>query len=172
MELALPASFVDCSNFRQVPDNQEVWADMDTNRSCILEILELTPGAGAAAAEYHFKEIGRVNGCSEEELKVVEVRCLDAAELPAFAAAEFRVLLRGEQLASKFNEKAKNVVQIEILLIRLAAPASADLLLSLNSPIAADPKSSDAAFVTGTESYFADMARSLVLKDPSLFVPM
>ena len=39
-QIDLPDGFVDVSDFRQVPDHQEVWAEAKTDRSAIIEILE------------------------------------------------------------------------------------------------------------------------------------
>lgn len=39
MSAAIPARFVDASRFREVPDNQEVLVDPDTDQSIIVEIL-------------------------------------------------------------------------------------------------------------------------------------
>ena len=36
----LPTRMVDVSDFRPVPDNQEVWTDADRDESIILELLE------------------------------------------------------------------------------------------------------------------------------------
>eukprot|EP01061_Rhynchopus_euleeides_P026097 TRINITY_DN42756_c0_g1_i1.p2 TRINITY_DN42756_c0_g1~~TRINITY_DN42756_c0_g1_i1.p2 ORF type:complete len:200 (+),score=84.99 TRINITY_DN42756_c0_g1_i1:77-601(+) len=173
MEMQVPGAFIDVSDLRQVPDNQEVWADMTTSQTAVLEILELVPGQeGQAAADFHFRELGVANGCAPDEVRVLEVREMSAAELPHFQDAVSRHYLRGEQIAGKFNEKSKNVVNIDLLLIRLAAPASADLLLTLNTPTQVNPSSSEAQFSTATESPFPAMAKSLKINDPSLFVPM
>ena len=37
----IPSTFIDCSDFRQIPENQEVFVDSSTtDRSLIIEILE------------------------------------------------------------------------------------------------------------------------------------
>ncbi|KAJ3081570.1 hypothetical protein HK102_002265, partial [Quaeritorhiza haematococci] len=38
---ALPDSFIDISTFREVPDNQEVFVDRDTDQSIVIELLQL-----------------------------------------------------------------------------------------------------------------------------------
>jgi hypothetical protein len=37
----LPARYVDVSDFRPVPDNQEVWTDADKDESVIVEIVRV-----------------------------------------------------------------------------------------------------------------------------------
>ena len=49
---ALPASWLDCSDARPVPDHQEVWLERDGKcRSLIIEILELAEEATDDARE-------------------------------------------------------------------------------------------------------------------------
>lgn len=36
----IPSSFMDASQFRQIPDNQEVFVDTKTQQSMIVELLE------------------------------------------------------------------------------------------------------------------------------------
>jgi flavin-dependent dehydrogenase len=45
------------SNFRQIPDNQEVYLDADGFSSVVVEILERVEKPDAEALEYHFKDL-------------------------------------------------------------------------------------------------------------------
>jgi flavin-dependent dehydrogenase len=45
------------SNFRQVPDNQEVYLDADGFSSVVVEILERVEKPDPEALEYHFKDL-------------------------------------------------------------------------------------------------------------------
>jgi flavin-dependent dehydrogenase len=45
------------SNFRQIPDNQEVYLDADGFSSIVVEILERVEKPDAEALEYHFKDL-------------------------------------------------------------------------------------------------------------------
>ncbi|KAJ9451525.1 putative ran guanine nucleotide release factor [Diplonema papillatum] len=92
MEMSIPASFVDTSVFRQLPDHQEVWADMDTNRSIILEILEPVEQSHEESARYHFNELAKANGCTPADARVLECGRLD---LPNFSttADTIRILV-------------------------------------------------------------------------------
>ena len=80
--VALPASFVDVSQLRQVPDHQEVWADAASGASAVVEIVEAQGDvADAAAARYFWEDLAEANGAQGErgwrELPA------DAALLPA-----------------------------------------------------------------------------------------
>ena len=172
MEMAVPTTFVDSSQFRQIPDHQEVWVDMDSSQSVILEILEHVEQEGEAAIRYHFEEVGKANGCGAEEMRVTEVRALRESDLPKFNGRGITGhCLRGEQIAGKFNEEKKNIVYIEMALVRLPAPASADLLLSLNTPTLCAPGSSESEFAKATHSYFPQISASLGVNNWGLFCP-
>jgi hypothetical protein len=44
MSARLPDRYVDVSDFRPVPDNQEMWTDASRDESVIVEILERVDG--------------------------------------------------------------------------------------------------------------------------------
>ena len=173
MQMALPKNFFDTSQVRQVPDNQEVWVDGDTNQSVILEILEVLPDKiGEELVKYHFEELGLANKCGKEDLRILGTKELSPGELKNFEGMVATAYsLSGDQFAQKFNETtSKNVVNIQMCIIRLAPPMNADLLLSINTPVRVDPKSSDANLAKATDSYFSEIVSSLKLNDPGLFV--
>lgn len=41
LTVSVPESYVDASNFRQIPDNQEVFVSENSDNSFIIEILEM-----------------------------------------------------------------------------------------------------------------------------------
>jgi len=41
MSVVIPQRFYDCSNLREIPDNQEVFSDAITDQSIIIELLSL-----------------------------------------------------------------------------------------------------------------------------------
>jgi len=51
------ANTIFSSNFRQVPDNQEVYLDADGFSSVVVEILERVEKPDPEALEYHFKDL-------------------------------------------------------------------------------------------------------------------
>jgi hypothetical protein len=54
---------VDVSQFRHIPDTQEVFADVDTDQSFIVELLDLEEGEpDASGATFHFNSIAHDNG--------------------------------------------------------------------------------------------------------------
>lgn len=72
------------SDFRQVPDNQEVFSDPARDQSVIIELLQYEPTIGDdQIAQYHFKEIAAANGCPASE--VVSVQPFSAQDAPHFS---------------------------------------------------------------------------------------
>lgn len=57
--------FDDMSNLRQVPDNQEVFSDVDNGCAVIVELLARNEDVPCEElASYHFAELARANGCT------------------------------------------------------------------------------------------------------------
>lgn len=38
---SIPSTFIDASTLREIPDNQEVFVDTDTDQSIIIELLQM-----------------------------------------------------------------------------------------------------------------------------------
>eukprot|EP00037_Helgoeca_nana_P000073 m.20034 g.20034 ORF g.20034 m.20034 type:complete len:207 (-) comp10103_c1_seq1:9-629(-) len=138
--------FVDVSQFRQVPDNQEVFADALTDQSVIVEVLELEAGQpDDTAAEFHFGSIAHDNDATEHSLE----QTLAAEDLnPEYNGT--RSSCFGMQKVAKFNElekfgeEAGNQVRVYVSTFRLK-DVTTDLVLSFNSPVQISDKSSSAS---------------------------
>jgi hypothetical protein len=154
----LPSRYVDVSDFRPIPDNQEVWADASRDESVVVEILERQPEAGASggrcAAEWFFRDL-----CVEVDARV---ETGDAAVLRAYplddpaALAGLRVDERattgavsasacvGRQSVAKSRDAARNDVEVALVCIRLDAHRT-DVLVTVNRALAIAPGSSAVA---------------------------
>jgi hypothetical protein len=135
LELALPARLVDVSDFRPVPDAQEVWADGDVDQSLVVEALELAAGVpDAEAAAFYFADLATANGAAHAAASAAEL--LHPGALPGVPPARVRAagLLVGEQAVAKSRDAALNKVQVCLLVLRLPDFAT-DLLLTLNTPV-------------------------------------
>ncbi|KAJ1949004.1 hypothetical protein FBU59_001339 [Linderina macrospora] len=157
---------VDISDFRQVPDNQEVFADT-TDRSLIIEILESTPHTNLqSAAEFHFSEIVEANDASSSEV-------LQTKELSGTTC-----MVVGKQTVGKFNEAGKgmeNAVYVAVALVRVAEH-SADILITLNVPYMIAPGSSSGSQavvepvdVTVVASEFEQLVETFTITDLGIF---
>jgi hypothetical protein len=72
------------SDFRQVPDNQEVFSDPARDQSVIIELLQYEPTiSDDQIAQYHFKEIAAANACPVSE--IVSVQPLPPQDAPHFS---------------------------------------------------------------------------------------
>lgn len=81
-------------------------------------------------------------------------------------------LLSGAQLISKFNEEAKNTVNIHLCLFRLPQYTT-DILVTFNDPVSINPLSSSAvenvAGIPWTLQDFKCVLQSFCLLDPGVF---
>lgn len=172
----VPESFKDVSTFRQVPDNQEVFANAATDQCVIVELLQYEELIqDAQSARYFFNEIAQSNGCGPDEVTVLLEETLNA-EYTKINVPHATQIIVGDQCVAKFKEgdHAKNVVRVYLGNIRLPT-VSTDVLLSVSTPIRINPASSSReAFQfqqdQETASFiFKQALHSLTIKDWSLF---
>ncbi|KAJ2772172.1 hypothetical protein IWQ56_001498 [Coemansia nantahalensis] len=166
--MALPAGMVDVSDFREVPSHQEVFTD-DHDCSVIVEVLEAVEEQKHDALRYHFGQVADLNDAESAQQSRVEDIRLDAA-------GEAYVLV-GQQDVAKFNEEAANRVCVLMALLRVP-DHGADVLVTMNCPLAIDPKSSSSRSVPAGElqtnvdvlfARFKEMVRTLRIVDTGLF---
>ncbi|XP_056603187.1 ran guanine nucleotide release factor [Triplophysa dalaica] len=143
--VVIPPNAQDISELRQIPDNQEVFANSQTDQSIVIELLEYQSQVqDAEAARYHFDDVAATNGAVESgswEIRGVEQLSQSQLSLQECSSAW---LLSGAQLVSKFNEQAKNTVNIHLCLFRLPQ-FTTDILVTFNDPVCINPLSSSAA---------------------------
>ncbi|KAM7540960.1 hypothetical protein Aperf_G00000035759 [Anoplocephala perfoliata] len=162
LQICLPSPVIDASNFRQVPDNQEVFVNPTNNQSIIVDILEAVPEADLTeAVKLHFQEIADCNSAIESTVDSIEVQ-----NIPDSPPA---VLLRGRQKTAKFNNQEADIVAISVMLYRFAQ-FSSDILVCFNDPILCQDQAGD----TSSDSRWLENAvivclSSLKLLDPFIF---
>ncbi|XP_076867375.1 ran guanine nucleotide release factor [Brachyhypopomus gauderio] len=175
LSAVIPTKAADISELREIPDNQEVFAHTQTDQSIIIELLEhQNQVEDSQAARYHFEDLagsnkasatGSWNVCGVEQLLQSQL------SLPECGSAW---LLSGAQLVSKFNEEAKNTVNIHLGLFRLPQ-YSTDILVTFNDPVSISHLSSSSCAVSGTAvavwtlQDFRTLLQSLRLLDPGVF---
>jgi hypothetical protein len=118
---------------REVPDHQEVFADVKTDQSVIVELVNMAGVADDEAAVFHFRELASDNDALNEAV-VVNVERIGQDNLPNFAAGTVCHAVQGQQRVAKFNERtsAKNLVNIYFAVIRLPHKQVCTLSLSLS----------------------------------------
>ncbi|WFD04126.1 hypothetical protein MOBT1_002829 [Malassezia obtusa] len=160
--LALEGDFMDASDFRQVPDNQEVLLSGSTNVSIILEVLQqVADGTDAPAMDqavrFHFDSLAHDNDATDMQIDWVDAATSSAAD----GATPRPSLLHGTQKVKKFGKiTEEDTVHIWVAVWRLPSK-NVDLVLSRNNPSAADLDAESQAFRT--------TAGSLRIVDWSLF---
>ena len=135
-----PARYVDVSDFRPVPDNQEVWTDADKDESVIVEIVERVddgPSDDVGAAGWFWKDLAEVNGCDAGDVNLSDVRRLDNDQLPAmneqFAKASIAVGTMKMAKGRGCGDDQKKEVEVAMANVRLPQVGT-DVLVTLNRP--------------------------------------
>ncbi|XP_069776247.1 ran guanine nucleotide release factor [Narcine bancroftii] len=183
--MILPPHAIDVSEIREIPDNQEVFLHSDTDQSIIVELLEYQSQVpDEEAVRYHFDDVTTINGASDDEgTEVLSVEAV-GRQLAALQEMSSAWLLAGRQHVAKFNEQARNTVNVHLVLFRLPQYVT-DILVTFNDPILISPHSSSSSSTAACPSQprgstgrptqhwtldqFRAAAHSLRLLDPAIF---
>ncbi|KAF7777480.1 hypothetical protein Agabi119p4_3552 [Agaricus bisporus var. burnettii] len=156
---------LDASDFRQVPDNQEVFMYPHSIVSIIFEVLQAVDEQDdSKAARFHFDSVAHDNDAElsqVEEINVVPHERDDSTPSP--------IVLRGTQTVRKFNHKELDTIQILMALYRVK-DRKADLVVTFNIPIESeDPGVATEVQVQRVIDDFKEVVKSLEIKDFNLF---
>ncbi|ETW02278.1 hypothetical protein H310_05827 [Aphanomyces invadans] len=169
----IPRGFADVSEFRQVPDNQEVFAEAATDRCIIVELLELEASvSGTATSEFYFHEIAESNNCAPNDCTILQTLLATEQDIPGLATTAFVTI--GKQCVAKFKEASKNTMQLYVCCVRLPN-VSTDLVISVTVPLQLHPSSSssrDAPIATNADEgqlILKGLLRTLEVHDWGLF---
>ncbi|CAG9574398.1 putative Ran-binding protein [Leishmania major strain Friedlin] len=167
MRISLPQTMIDVSDFRQVPDNQEVYTDADTGASVIVELLRRqTHVCNSEAGAFFYHDLAKDNGCAPGSISQEATCTLPPSAYPLLATSaapaapaecglvapqscDFACLTTGLQRISKYtNEKGKdNEVFVGLAVLRFTPPVSTEILVSVSCPAWLHPESSEARVV-------------------------
>eukprot|EP01089_Gocevia_fonbrunei_P012661 TRINITY_DN3055_c0_g1_i1.p1 TRINITY_DN3055_c0_g1~~TRINITY_DN3055_c0_g1_i1.p1 ORF type:complete len:197 (+),score=34.88 TRINITY_DN3055_c0_g1_i1:121-711(+) len=172
MSVMLPRRFADVSELRQVPDNQEVFVDVNTDQSIIIELLALEENVpNSESIKYFFDDLAESND-AKEGATIIQTITLDENKVPLFGKDIHKSALLGDQYVSKFNEQSKNKIQLYMANIRLPQ-VTTDILITLNTPVYISTQSSSKVSVDATaqnsEQVFMGILKSIEVKSWSLF---
>lgn len=127
--LDLPDNFLDVSQLRQVPDNQEVFVSKDSDESFVIELLETTDAALDSSIEYHWNDLCEANTASE--CKILKSETVSIVNIGVSHKEE---VLVGMQSVPKFG-KNSDIEQVTLYLYMLRIHnLKTDILLSWNIP--------------------------------------
>ncbi|KAJ2873221.1 hypothetical protein FB639_004238 [Coemansia asiatica] len=176
IHMDVPSSLVDVSQFREIPDHQEVYASKTSDQNLIVEILEPVEQKNHEALIYHFEQVAETNESAESQ--IVSIEPIDINQ--SFGVDQAFVLV-GSQTVAKFKEQrdADNLICVFMALLRVSR-FKADILVTMNLPVRISEKSSSFESVRETggipqvdiekdKSEFVAVVESLVIKDTGLF---
>ena len=146
----LPQGFLDASDFRPIPDNQEVYIHTSTDQSIIFELTEpVDAHTFVDIGKLHLQSLLADNDAeAPEHFRVLSVKELTESHLPDLRSSPsigpfMACYVKAEMLVSKFKEQARNRVLLHLAIIRLN-DVKTDLLITLNHPVQLNPESSSA----------------------------
>lgn len=137
----LPERFIDVSQFRIVPDHQEVFIDSECDQSVIVEVVDRQTCSNKAAPEFFFEDLAESAEATSFTLE--QKGELGADRAPFRKQHDFPCLFAlGRQSISKFKDDVSraNEVAVCLIIVRLVNVDS-DLLITINSPVAIAPGS-------------------------------
>ncbi|KAL0030275.1 hypothetical protein WJX77_007077 [Trebouxia sp. C0004] len=157
IKMSLPQRFVDVSDYRPVPDHQEVWTDATLDQSVILEIVVRMAVSLA---------VPKISSLQPTE------------EIPEVAGEALKAVVTGLQSVAKGRQEAHtaNDVQIQLAVFRYPDRGS-DILVTMNTPVFIN-EASAAAQHTGAghktahrsaPELFASMLKTFHIFDYTLF---
>ncbi|KAJ3271123.1 hypothetical protein HDV01_007060 [Terramyces sp. JEL0728] len=114
----IPPTYIDASETRQIPDNQEVFLDPQSNTSMIIEILEPTGLPLLQSGLKHFELLAQDN--EAEASSITTQNQVDANKL----------VLVGRQKVAKFNSTIKDVV---VVYLGLVVEKDTEILITMNA---------------------------------------
>ncbi|KZT52454.1 Mog1p/PsbP-like protein [Calocera cornea HHB12733] len=131
--ISLPSDLIDASDFRQIPDTQEVFLDKESDVSFVIEILELVDTLSFGdAATFHFESLAHDNEAESKRIDEV-VPPQDLSPPPCPPNQPVPTLLNGIQFVRKFNRPEPDEVRIALALFRIPAK-NADVVITMNFP--------------------------------------
>jgi Ran-interacting Mog1 protein len=176
VELSMPARMIDISDFRQIPDNQEVYTDANEDQSLIVEFVEHHDVPNQEAGEFFFNDLATANSAAHAAISSTSELRHDS--VPGLPEDTYCSLIIGQQSIGKSRQEssALNKIHVQLLIVRLPEYKT-DMLVTLNTPIfisehSAAAKEAGAGYKElhmQAPELFQNMCRSLKILDFKLF---
>lgn len=159
----IPENFVDVSDIRQVPDNQEVFIDPGSDLSLVIEILQrVEKEDDKEAIEFHFSALADDNSASSSRIFEILPQNDSQVQKQHTTRISKPIILRGEQEVSKFNTSSLDKVSISLALFRVGFK-NVDIVMSVNTPAMGQLETHKASLI------FSNAASSFSVRDFNLF---
>ncbi|KAH9946288.1 Mog1p/PsbP-like protein [Epithele typhae] len=163
--VTLPSELIDASNFRQVPDTQEVFVSPNSGLSVIVEVLQSVAATDPReAAGFHFDALAHDNDAKSKTIT-------DTATVSngSVGGTPDPVVLEGTQMVEKFNRTKPDEVRILLALFRVP-DKTVDLVMTMNVPMTSgDGGALTEADYRSVKDVFDTAAKSLRIVDYGLF---
>lgn len=180
MSMSLPKRFLDISDFRPVPDTQEVFTDADKDETVVVEILGFHEDqSDAEAASFFFTDLAEQSDATS--FRVEKHLILDDDSVPLISPKHVKVAAIGSQDVPKFRDgkNAANRLRVYLAVMRLKQ-VEADVLVYVVSPVSISSLSSsskvvgDDVLANGCDQALAEnnwrsALKSFEIRDWSLF---
>ena len=155
IEMSVPRCMQDISRVRLVPDHQEVFADAKdvVDRSLVVEILErdahIHSHGEEKALRFHYTELAKANEAFELTLEGFQTEAASILAPNLNPTKQTKVsLASGTQKVSKYKEEKDAANDVHVCLALVSIPEhETDVLVTLNTPLSINPKSSSYDYV-------------------------
>ncbi|KAK6587878.1 hypothetical protein RS030_81313 [Cryptosporidium xiaoi] len=163
--LHIPKDFDDISKIRDVPDNQEVFVDNNSECSIIIELLDETNNNDNHPAEYYFNDISKCNGSEITEILVSDP-LVNMSDNFSFSKCFGTQLLE-----KKYNGiQEKEELELHVLVIRILSKKT-DIVISFNNPRKMNQVGEKTGYCrTKIEETLNKMLETLEIVDYNLFI--
>jgi hypothetical protein len=128
----LPATYIDASHIREIPDNQEVYLDKDGLTNIIVEIMNTAPGPNMEkVVEYHFHDL-----LEDEEPTILDNTSVSAPNIPDAPVQMLTAVIAPKsdlEGSSRLNNTFITMIDIRLVL------KATDMLVQINMPMSKRP---------------------------------
>eukprot|EP00271_Cylindrocystis_brebissonii_P006187 TRINITY_DN1882_c0_g1_i2.p1 TRINITY_DN1882_c0_g1~~TRINITY_DN1882_c0_g1_i2.p1 ORF type:complete len:206 (-),score=31.82 TRINITY_DN1882_c0_g1_i2:460-1077(-) len=143
LQAAFPDRFQDVSQFRQVPDNQEVFCDGERDQSFIFELLEMkTEVKDSESARWFFEDLAREQDAAPE-MTLESESSLPPSGAPGLEPSVPKNVAIGQMRVAKGRKgpEDRRLVRCFLANFRLSNVAT-DLLITFYEPLESLPETS------------------------------
>eukprot|EP00892_Ulva_mutabilis_P006145 jgi/Ulvmu1/3902/UM018_0124.1 len=173
--MTIPTRMQDVSDFRPVPDHQEVYSDGAIDQSVIVEILDRASASDDQCVEFYWADCCTSNDAQDPVMSRSSPIGPPSGVQPHPATA---FCIEGQMKASKGrqSELAANTIHVMLCVLRLPH-VSSDVIITLStamtvsehSAAAADTGAGDRSDHLRAPALFESMIQSFAINDWSLF---
>ncbi|MCJ1402033.1 multicopy suppressor of ts gsp1 [Xylographa trunciseda] len=132
IQMAVPTNFIDASDLRPVPDNQEVYVDANGTTSIVVELQERVDGfaTNEEAMKYHIEDLA--GGCGDT-IRLYQTQCVSMHKLHA-AIPAYTMIATAHPIAATASSPASGAFTgIYMVMVRLVEQ-KCDIIVTVNVP--------------------------------------